>query len=816
VSRARESVLGPLLALAIVIVLALPAPVLAQRPGQGEDESAAFVEVGRAALKKGELGDAARALDQALALNPRRVEAYVLRSAVHAARKQYKEGIALMRRAQALAPTDADVLTALGSHLVLSGEVAEGVPLLAQVVSGQPARYDAQLLLGIHWHRSGKWPDAIAALEAYFQHRPGELAREDATYRIELADSYLRYRDPRRARALFEQAAKARPGDLRARIGVAWATAALDCKQARPLLRALEPAAKEFPEVWLVDGQCALALGDVTGALALGRRYLDRTARATGAARPATSAAAGHALVGEAHAARGNLVEARRALEDARRLDPERRRWPVRLAFVLRRAKQTADALVVLEELGPPASPGIDPDWWSELGESLLAQGEPARVVERLAAVVPELTSHAPARTVLGHALLQVGNAEGAVKILDEAEAIASTARSRRLLAAALAAVAFNKLQAQDATAAEVLLVRADALDGNPVVWRNLGIARLALGKAAEAAPVLERAAKADSSPILAMLVGRARALAGDVAGARPFYERALAAEKDNPLEIALDWAASELAGGDPAVAVTALEKTAAAARSGPYAARHRAALSTARHAAGLAQLRAGNGGKAVELLRAAAVPGETNVARKCDLAVASVAAPDAAAALTALRAITGQSCPFPPPADTQAAPILVAFTEGLNPKQARRSLDRLTALGGKSSGPAATLLGTAIRVVALNAAQDAYRSGQLGPARKYLAAARGANARVGADEVAHNLAVLDLADGKLDAAIAQFERLATKVPEALVNLGIAYERKGDHARALDAWRRARRANVRFAPLADWIDAKERIHGEAP
>src|SRR5262249_1446562 len=165
------------------------------------------------------------------------------------------------------------------------------------------------------------------------------------------------------------------------------------------------------------------------------------------------------------------------------------------------------------------------------------------------------------------------------------------------------------------------------------------------------------------------------------------------------------------------------------------------------------AALKAGNGLKAVELLRATAAV-DSSLAVRCDLAVATVVAGDPTAALAALKSITGQTCPFPPPADTQAAPILAAFTEGLNPHRAGKPLDRLTALGGKSSGPAAALLGTAIRVVALNAAQDAYRNGQLPAARKYLATARGAAARVGNDEVAHNLAVLDLADGHIDVAI--------------------------------------------------------------
>ncbi|HUS30990.1 MAG TPA: tetratricopeptide repeat protein [Kofleriaceae bacterium] len=800
-------------AIAISLVCALAATAAAQRANQGEDESVAFVEEGRAALRRGELDDAARSLDQALSLNPRRVEAYVLRSAVYAARKQYTAGIALMRKAQLLAPQDSDVLTALGSQLVLSGDVNAGVPYLEQVASKESARYDAQLLLGRYYHDASRWPESITALELYFTHRPQQLAKEDPRYRVELADSYLRSGQPSKALPLFEHAAKANPkADLRARIGIAWSTAAIDCKKARGMLKELEPIAEQgYAEIWLVDGQCALALGDPNGALALGRRYLDRVA-----AEKAKGSAAGHALVGEAQAARGNLPDARKELELAASLEPQRRRWTVRLAVVLRRANAAADAQAVLEKLGPPAPASADPDWWSELGETLLAQNAADKVVARLTPVVAELPTHAPTRIVLATALLATNKPEDAVKLLDEAEAIQSTPRSRKLLSEALTTVAADKLAANDAAGAEPLLMRADGLDGNPLVWRNLGIARLALDKKTDAVAILDKAAKADASPVVTMLAARAHAVAGDIAGARPLYERALAGDKDN-LEIAIDWAASEVAGGDPALAVAALEKTATAAAKGPLAARHKAALASARHAAGLAQLRAGNGSKAVELLRAAATPGEATLARKCDLAVAAVVAGDNAAALAALRAVQGQTCPFPPPADTQAVPILIAFTDGLNAKKAPNALTKLTSLGGKSTGIAAQLLGTSIRVVALNAAQDAYRGGQLAPARKYLATAKTATARVGTDEVAHNLAVLDLVDGKVDVAIAQFEKLTTRVPEAWVNLGIAYEKKGDHARALDAWRKARKMNVRFAPLTEWIEAKERVYGgEAP
>src|SRR5262245_20583563 len=99
-SATATSVIAVIAAMATV----LAAPAAAQRPNQGEDESAALCEAGRRSLRSGDLGGAARALDQALALNPRRIEAYVLRAAVHAARDEQAAGIALLRRARALAP----------------------------------------------------------------------------------------------------------------------------------------------------------------------------------------------------------------------------------------------------------------------------------------------------------------------------------------------------------------------------------------------------------------------------------------------------------------------------------------------------------------------------------------------------------------------------------------------------------------------------------------------------------------------------------------------------------------------------------------
>jgi len=773
-----------------VLALLLLSSVAVAQPTKGEDESAALVEEGRAALKEGDLDRAAKALDQAIGLNSRRVDAYVLRSAVFAAKKQYAKGVELMQKARALAPEDEEVLTALGSQLVLSGDTVQGVPLLLQVVAKDPARYDAQLLLGHRFHDSGRWQETIGALEAYFRSRPASLAAEDTHPRVDLADAYLRARQPQKALALFQQAGK----NLRARLGVAWATAAIDCRTARPLLRDLDAMAEQHPEIWLVDGQCALALGDTNSALSLGRRYLERVKDAT---------AAGHALVGEAQAQRGNLVEARKELGTARELEPGRRRWTVRLAYVLRKGNEPKDALAALDKLGPPEKPIADPDWWSEVGEALLAQNDGAGAVARLTPVAGDLAGDAGFLVVLGAAQLQTGTLDAAVKTLDAAEVVAPSPRAKKLLVDALVQIGVGKLPT-DAAAAEAALARAAELDPSGVVLRDLGVAQLAQNKNAVA--TLDRAAKVDGAAVVLMLDARAHALANDVAGARALYERALLGDKANQVEITLDWAASELAGGDPQIAVTALEKL-----KGGGGARAKQALADARHAAALIALKQGNGARAVELLKQV-IAADNSLAARCDLALASVVAGDSNQALVELGRITGQSCPFPAPADTQAAPILAAFVDGLRPGRAGKALDKLTSL--RATGVAAALQGTAVRVVALEAAQDAYRAGQLAQARKYLGIAKAANARVGGDEIAQDLAAIDLADGKLDAAIAELERQAQKLPEALVNLGIAYERKGEPQKALDAWRRARKAGVRFPQLTDWIDAKERIYGE--
>ena len=806
----RPATLGifTILSLALPLLGTLgPASVMAQ-PQQAEDDSVELVREGRAALRERAYERAARALDQSLALNPRRIEAYILRAAVHAAQKQYAAGVAIMRNAAVLAPNDIDVRAALGTQLVLAGQTSEGVTLLEAVVKTDAKRYDALLLLGHTYYQTGRWRDATTAYQSYLASRPVALVGDDAIHRVDLADAFLRARQPRKAVELFTASVGVARVDLRARMGVAWATAAIDCRRARPMLAALGAELKQYPEIGLVDGQCALAIGDIDGALRRAREYLTNQPRA---------GAAGHALLGEALAVRGELAAALAELEIARQLEPTRRRWTVRSATVLRKSGKASSAIALLDKLGPTATASDDPEWWIELGESLLTNGQAALAVTRLSSAQATISDDGRVLTVLGLAYLRTGNLTAGIATLEAAMAVDSTVvRTRRVMAAALTERGASELEKAEFAQALATLQRARELASSPIILRNLGIALLGLGREAEASDVLSSIGKPDAVDLL--LIARATTNQAAIAVARDFYARSAAtATGQLAVTIAVDAAAAEIEFGEPSNAVTLLERVASGNQpSEANRAMLQAALLAARTAAGISAIQTGNGSKAVEMLREGAAPG-ASIASKCELALAHIVAGDRDAALRLLHAVAGKPCPFPAPADVQAAPILEAYLDGLTPRRAAPALDRLTKLAARASGASAVLLATATRVVALTAAADAYRNGNVAQAKKLLALAGRVAAKAGTDELVVNLAIIDMAEGRLDAALESLEKLSAKLPDALVSVGLIYERRNDARKALDAWRRARRAGVRFAPLVDWIEAKEHIvGGEGP
>jgi len=103
------------------------------------------------------------------------------------------------------------------------------------------------------------------------------------------------------------------------------------------------------------------------------------------------------------------------------------------------------------------------------------------------------------------------------------------------------------------------------------------------------------------------------------------------------------------------------------------------------------------------------------------------------------------------------------------------------------------------------------YRGGNSGAAGKALTAASKltSDKRAGA-VIEHNREVLKMGS-KGDPKV--FEKLGANPPEALINLGIAYDRAGEPRKAYDAWVKAHEKGARAPDLQKWIDAKKRIFG---
>ena len=153
--------------------------------------------------------------------------------------------------------------------------------------------------------------------------------------------------------------------------------------------------------------------------------------------------------------------------------------------------------------------------------------------------------------------------------------------------------------------------------------------------------------------------------------------------------------------------------------------------------------------------------------------------------------------------------PILIAWNEGTQLRASSKALDRLERLRRQATGAAEPLVRMAARDIALRAANEAYDRNLIAEARKYLAEAEKYDKR--SPELSHNLAVLEVSPAASTRVLARLTRLTGEVPEAMVNIGIAYDRRGEPLRALEQYRRALAAGARFAPLKAWIDIKEKL-----
>jgi tetratricopeptide (TPR) repeat protein len=781
---------------------------------QAEDEEGQLlIEEARRAIGKKDYARAGDLLDQALRVSPRRIDVYVLRASVHGVLKEHAKGVAVLERAHKLAPDNQSVSTALGIQLVHAGAVDRGVPILEKVVAAHADRYDAQVVLGHHYVAQAMWTEAVSAFAAYFAARPSQIAREDHLHQIDYANAQLRSGDPRAARKLYEDVLARRKDSEAARLGVAWSAAAIDCRDALPIFETLGDLEAKYGEVSLVRGRCALLLGRLDDALAAAERY--RKAATTRA-----GDGAGWVLLGDVHTAKQNHAAAETAYQRAIDADPADKVSAFKLGRSERLLGKVEQAVRRLRATGPPRD--FEDDWTLEYGEALLALGDAAAVRDHLSAWVDAHPDDATGRFLFGAALARLGEPGASVPHLERAHQRGEP-RARRPLVDALNTLAAASIHppqgAADLGGARTLLERAEAVGDDVLTWRNLGAVLIAQGDAAAATAVLRKAVdQAKDDPVALHLLARAYAAAKQYDEARGAFTRAIRAYAGDRRRVSaqLDLAHAELASGRGEQAVDALDAAIAAAPDAATQATLSAALVAAARQAATDAMRGGRFGSAARVLKQAdkrtAGSDDANAVR-CDLALAATGQGQREAALEHLRRLDKAKarCPFVAPADELAVPILIAWNEGATLRKARQALERLDKIRSRARGVAEPLARMAARDIALRAAQEAYGDGHLKQAGKFLADARLYDKK--SPEVVHNLAVIALAGGDADGAIRELERIKDEVPEAYVNLGIAYDKKRNPERALEHWKRAVSLGVRHGPLKDWIDAKERIWG---
>ncbi len=247
-SRAR-------LALALVLVAGA-----AHAQPRAEDESRALVDEGREALRDARLDAAARALDQAIALNPRRIEAYVLRGAVHLARREHG------RRRRAAPPR----ARAGPRQRRRAGDARHAPGLRPAPRRGRAAARGGHRHASRSATRRGRCsasttPRAASGRRRWSTSRrtsrrgrpgwPSRIRRTGSISPMRTCAATVRHRRATCSRGRWRRGR----ATCEAGSGLAWATAAIDCKRARPLLAGLADLAPTVPAIGLVTGRCARA-----------------------------------------------------------------------------------------------------------------------------------------------------------------------------------------------------------------------------------------------------------------------------------------------------------------------------------------------------------------------------------------------------------------------------------------------------------------------------------------------------------------------------------------------------------------------------
>jgi tetratricopeptide (TPR) repeat protein len=836
-------------AAALALVTALAAVADAQVEGDLREGDRYFED--------GQWKKAAAAYDAAIRRFPAQVpaEAYGKRAAIFLNQQDLDGGLRWIREvAKKQHPGAPEVLEQEAVILWQLGRKGDAITAADAAVQGRPSAFAAQLLIGQYFYATDAGR-TVAAYEAYLAHRPGELAARDVLPRLQLGFSYLRVGD-----------AAGRDGDA-PRATEAFGNAVrqfevLKQKHARDA-RAVVNAENGLCTAYTATGRFDQAItvceqivrdprrvdDDRAVWFNLGTAYLQKKqfGKARGAAtefrkarRPESKARA-EVLFGDAYFAEGDYQRALESYQQAEKglRGREQAALAVKMGLAYARGPRPDFRKAVEKLEAARVDNGGDAALAIALADAYLGLADDARALTVAESVI-NLASFDRTAAV-DRAALRLAAGKAAYNLRKGAQArghlVAARALSARdvevrdALVAVIQREAHDAFTAGDLAAADALLKEAATVHPEAASVR---VSRAVLSlKAGDCAGAQGHLAGVGAAVGYVGVYHRLMARSftclptPDLARAVQHYGQAEQEARRTGDNLLLAEVHAEVApllarqGAASQEVVTRLEDAVQFAGAPEHrttiADPARRNLAVALYRRGWALLREGKAEAAVaDFERASREPrllrGIEPLAFECSLALAQLDRGETTEAARLFKALADkgdQGAYLRAPYDKVGATFFAAYAGYRNGNRAQREgaareFQRLAgSASGAFKGKVNELLASSWEFVAY----DDWRAGK--NARKALQAAeKGATGDL-QKRVAHNLAVLDMGPGRVEA----FEAFGGTPAEALVNLGILLDQAGKPREAYDAWVKAAARGATARDLKKWIDAKRRIYG---
>lgn len=740
--------------------------------------------------------EALQAMLDARKADPAYVDVAVKLGLLYYGLARHAEAVPVLAEALQRAPENVDLRFWYGQNLLAAGKAAEAVPVLEQVANQGGERFpEVFLVLGGHWYDEHNFAQARPALERYVKLVPDATAA-----RAQLGNTYFKLGLFADALAAFEAVRLRWPDKVEVQVNIG--NAHFQLGQYEKAVAVLEGALKKAPDresVLFNLAQSYFKLNRFAESVPHYQRFV--------AARP--DSFNGRYFLGSALMELGRDDEALTELAHALRIKPKIAQPAYKIGLIHLKRGHTDAAETTLKQ----AAQAEPKDAWirSALGTVARQRQQYDQALKLHREAVELAPNEARLHANVAVSALKAGALEVAGAAIEQALAKGAPddVWVRGAAVSVLAALA-RSLVGKDAETAKTLLDRALVLRPNDaVLLADRALVHATRGDGPAALADAQAAAKAlpDDADVRYAL-GRAQLVSGSPAVAIKTLQGAMQARPTAATAVVL---AQALALADQADAACDLVDESLKSWPEDVGLRHQRAL--VRYARAAQSLGSDPTG------RRAATDLRFALEAEDDLPPALVARVRYASAVAALRRGEGKegrahlarAMALNRPDDRflrTGTPgghldLLIAFGDVLqrNPDQA---LERL----GPCTGPIEKrLCKYALDRVAYSAAQG----GDTNRARKAMETARD----LGPDPVIeHNQLVLAWQQKKgRDKIAAGWRRLVDTVPEALFNLGVAAEARGDHQEAWeDFGRYGRTDGPRAAEARDIADVKNRIY----